>query len=93
MFSITRYLKGNQSYCAIHFQDFILDHYSETPENFEGELELFENLRKVCQINKLAACTQSIKIMVMPWHQDFGSSVYFVLITEDEIILSVFQTC
>lgn len=70
-----------------------MDHYSETPENFEGELELFENLRKVCQINKLAACTQSIKIMVMPWHQDFGSSVYFVLITEDEIILSVFQTC
>lgn len=28
------------------FKDFILDHYSETPENFEGELELFENLRK-----------------------------------------------
>ena len=24
---------------------------------------------------------------------NFGSSVYFVLITEDEIILSVFQTC
>ena len=30
------------------FQDFVLDHYSEDPEKFEKELELFENLRKVC---------------------------------------------
>ena len=32
------------------FQDFILEHYSDSPESYEKELELFENLRKVCYI-------------------------------------------
>ncbi|KAL9974981.1 hypothetical protein ACROYT_G012093 [Oculina patagonica] len=36
------------------FKDFILEHYSDSPENYEKELELFENLRKeaVCKANR-----------------------------------------
>ena len=30
------------------FQDVILYHYGEAPDDYENELELFENLRKVC---------------------------------------------
>ena len=32
----------------VFFQDVILYHYSEDPEQYEKELMLFENLRKVC---------------------------------------------
>lgn len=44
----------------ISFQDFILEHYSETPENYEKELELFENLRKVCPILLLTKCHHAL---------------------------------
>ena len=30
------------------FQDVILYHYGEASDDYENELELFENLRKVC---------------------------------------------
>lgn len=37
-----------------HFKDFILDHYSEEPEKYEKELDLFENMRKeaVSRVNR-----------------------------------------
>ncbi|XP_068725631.1 rhophilin-2-B-like isoform X1 [Montipora capricornis] len=37
-----------------HFRDFILDHYSDAPEKYEKELDLFENMRKeaVSRVNR-----------------------------------------
>ena len=35
----------------VSFQDVILYHYGEAPDDYEKELELFENLRKVCWKN------------------------------------------
>lgn len=58
--SLKKYLINKIQLQFLSFQDFILEHYSETPENYEKELELFENLRKVCPIllltNKISSC-------------------------------------
>jgi len=40
IFGILRYF--------VSFQDVILYHYGEAADDYENELELFENLRKVC---------------------------------------------
>lgn len=42
-------IKAN-AFTVFLFQDFILDHYSEEPEKYEKELDLFENMRKVVHI-------------------------------------------
>lgn len=54
------------------FKDFILEHYSETPENYEKELELFENLRKEA-VYKASRDEAGIHALYMYYNQ-----LYFV---------------